>query len=208
MTRALERPHTTADTGRLPRWLFVAIVVGLAVGAATSPAQGLLGDSTRSLANSAGPWSLAAFLVARVSRRAIVAAVLAAVTLATSEIGYVVASQVRGIPSATSTVVFWLVAAALAGPALGVAAAWTRSSNSVLFGGGYGVTAGVLIGEAVYGLTEIRDTTEPAYWYVEALWGAGVLVFIAARRRGREMVAAAVAAALAAAVVYLVATSV
>ena len=130
------------------------------------------------------------------------AALLASITLATRQ------SQVRDrcrnrayIPSATSTVVFWITAALLAGPPLGIAAAWTRSSSQWRIGAGYGVVAGVLIGEAVYGLTQIRDTTEPVYWVLAASCGVAVIVFVAARHPHLSSVASTLAVASAAAVV-------
>lgn len=78
------RPASSADRVTLPWWGggVVAIVVGLFVGALTAYAQGWLSDGLGSLANSAGPWSLAAFLVAMLTRRPAVAAVWACVVLA------------------------------------------------------------------------------------------------------------------------------
>ena len=205
---AVEAPSASPDGESVFRVVGLAVVVGLVVGMATSPAQGWLTDATRSLSNSAGPWSLAAFVVARASRRPALAALLASITLATCELGYVIASELRDIPSATSTVVFWITAALLAGPPLGIAAAWTRSSSQWRIGAGYGVVAGVLIGEAVYGLTQIRDTTEPVYWVLEALCGVAVIVFVAVRHPHLSSVASTLAVASAAAVVvYLAAIS-
>jgi hypothetical protein len=74
----------------------LAVAIGLAVGALTAYGQGWLGDATTSLANSAGPWSVAAFLVARYSRRVVPAVAAAMLTLAFCEFGYVLATHVRG----------------------------------------------------------------------------------------------------------------
>lgn len=188
--------------------LAVAVAVGLAVGVVTAYGQGWLGDSTSSLANSAGSWSLAAFLVARFARRVPVAVVAATVTLACSEVGYAIATNVRGGSNATSTVVFWLVAAMLAGPPLGVAGAWS-TRRGIRQHVGVGVIAGVLIGEGIYGWTTIADTTDWRYWAVETLLGVVVLVAITARReaRPRDRLAGLATGGLTAAVVFLVARS-
>ena len=54
----------------------------------------------------------------------IVVVVAAMLTLACCEVGYVIATEIRGGSNSTATVVFWLTAALLAGPPLGVAGAW------------------------------------------------------------------------------------
>ena len=110
--------------------LALAVAAGLAVGVATAYFQGWLGDGLNSLANSAGPWSLVAFLVARFDRRVWRAVLAASLTLACCEIGYAIVTELKGGSNATSTVVFWLTAAVLAGPPLGVAAAWSAGRAS------------------------------------------------------------------------------
>jgi hypothetical protein len=162
--------------------LMVAVAVGLAVGALTAYAQGWLGDSTSSLANSAGPWSLAAFLVARFNRRLAPAVIGAMLTLGFCEVGYALATNVRGGTNSTSTVVFWMTAALLAGPPLGVAGSWSVSEG-VRRGLGVSVIGGVLLGEGVYGWTTLAETTEWRYWMVETVIGAAIVVVATARSR-------------------------
>lgn len=171
--------------------LLAAVVSGLGVGALTAYGQGWLGDSTSSLANSAGPWSLAAFVVARYGRRVVPAVAAATVTLACSEVGYALATEVRGGSNATSTVVFWLTAAVLAGPPLGIAAAWSRRRGALRCVG-FGVIAGVLVGEGIYGWTTVADTTDWRYWAVELIVGVGIAGVIAVR--SRQLVGVAVVA--------------
>ena len=65
----------------------VGTLTGLVVGLLTSPLQGWLPDSVQSLANSAGPWSLVAFLVARRASNLLVAVLTASLTLGMCEIG-------------------------------------------------------------------------------------------------------------------------
>lgn len=185
--------------------LLLAIVVGGAIGALTAYGQEWLGDSTGSLANSAGPWSLTAFGVARWNRRVLPAVAAAAVTLACCELGYAIATEIRGGSNSQATVVFWLTAAVLAGPPLGIAAAWSRGTG-LLRSVGFAVVGGVLLGEGLYGWTTVADTTDWRYWAVETVLGAAIIVAIAAfairKRRHADALAAAVMAAATAAVVF------
>jgi hypothetical protein len=160
--------------------LAVALAVGLGVGALTAYGQAWLSDSTTSLVNSAGPWSVAAFLVARYNRRVPAAVVAAMVTLAFCELGYALATELRGGTNATSTVMFWLTAAVLAGPPLGIAGAWSTETG-LRHGVGLSVLGGVLLGEGLYGWTTIADTTDWRYWAIELVVGALVIAFAAAR---------------------------
>jgi hypothetical protein len=189
--------------------VLIAVAVGLAVGVLTAVAQRWIGDSLRSLANSAGPWSLAAFVVARRLRSIAAGAMVAAVTLAMCEIGYVIANNVRGVPNSKSTVLFWLVAAVLAGPPLGVAAVWSRALEPVKRGAGLGVPSGVLIGEGLYGLARLTGSTSGAYWSVEV--GLGVIALAVVNERARSWrtgVTSTATAALTALVVYAMAITV
>jgi Family of unknown function (DUF6518) len=189
--------------------VLVGVIAGLIVGALTSPLQGWLADSVSSLANSAGTWSLAAFLVARRSPTVVVGALVAAIALAMCEVGYALTTEIRGGSNATTTVAFWLVAAALAGPALGVAATWSRQQHPLRRGAGFGVISGVLLGEAVYGLVKIRDTTDWRYWTAEIVVAAGIVVAVAWRNRSVPVIASCIGMTAAAAlVVYLAAVSV
>ncbi|MEP7113799.1 MAG: DUF6518 family protein [Ilumatobacteraceae bacterium] len=183
----------------------VGMAAGLLAGALTSPLQGWLADSASSLANSAGTWSLVAFLVSRRSPKAVIGALVAALTLATCELGYVLATEVRGGSSATSTVAFWIAAAILAGPPLGVAALWSRASHPLRRGAGFGVISGVLVGEGIYGLTKISDTTDWRYWSAEIAVAAGIVGRVALRNRSVRVIGSCIAMAGAAAVVVYVA---
>lgn len=181
------------------------VVVGLLMGALTAYAQGWLGDSTASLANSAGPWSLAAFVVARFARRLPAAVATAVLTLVCCELGYVIATEIKGGSNATSTVMFWLTAAVLAGPPLGVAAAWS-SREGLWRAVGFAVVGGVLVGEGTYGWTSIADTTDWRYWAVELALGVVVIALAAVRAtRPLDAMAAITVGAAAAAVVLLTA---
>jgi hypothetical protein len=162
--------------------LSAAVAVGAGVGVLTAYGQGWLNDTTTSLANSAGPWSLVAFLVARYNRRVAPAVVAAMLTLACCELGYVLATDLRGGTNAKSTVVLWLTASVLAGPPLGVAGAWSTETG-LRHGIGYSVVGGVLLGEGLYGWSTIADTTDWRYWMIEVLIGALVMCIVSARSR-------------------------
>lgn len=182
--------------------LLIAAGVGVALGALTAYAQGWLGDGTSSLANSAGPWSVAAFVVARTSRGVVSAVVAAMVTLASCEVGYAIATEIRGGSNATSTVVFWLIAAVFAGPPLGVAA-WWSTRRGMRRAAGFGVLGGVLIGEGWYGWTTVADTTDWRYWAVELFLGLAIVAAAAVTSaRVVPTVACVVTAAATALVVF------
>ena len=77
----------------------------------------------------------------------------------------------------------------LAGPPLGVAAAW--SSRLVeLRSIAIAVIAGVLLGEGVYGWTTASETTDWRYWATEMVVGVGVVTAVVSGRRFAHVVAA------------------
>jgi hypothetical protein len=86
-------------------------------------------------------------------------------------------------PTPTSTMAFWLTAAVLAGPPLGVAGAWS-STTGLRRGVGISVLGGVLLGEGMYGWSTVADTTDWRYWVFELVIGALVVSFAAARSQG------------------------
>lgn len=178
----------------------VAVGVGLVAGVVTAYGQGWLSDATSSLANSAGPWSLVAFLVARYNQRLVRAIVAAMLALASCELGYVLATDFRGGSNASSTIAFWMVAAVLAGPPLGVAGSWA-TKGGVRRSLGFAVIGGVLIGEGVYGWTTVADTTDWRYWAVETAIGVAIVAVLAMRSRWPRHTFVTVAAAAATALV-------
>ncbi len=199
-----ERAPEPSEERRVAVGLALAVAAGLAVGVATAYFQGWLGDGLNSLANSAGPWSLVAFLVARFERRVWRAVLAASLTLACCEIGYAIATELKGGSNATSTVVFWLTAAVLAGPPLGVAAAWSAGTG-VRRPVGFAVIAGVLIGEGIYGWTTVADTTDWRYWAVETALGAAIAAWAVVTGRTATGRALALTAAVATAAVVFAA---
>ena len=183
----------------------VTIVGGLVVGAATSIGQGFLPEGLGPLANSAGAWSLAAFLLALVNRDPFRGAALGAIALVAMVIGYVVLTEVRGYTAGLRLFVFWGLAAVVVGPAIGIGAAWVRGTDPWRIAMGAAVIAGILVGEGAFGLTVNAATTPASYWTVQVLLGVGIV--LAAWARLRDVVPAAVCLALTsgtAAALYLV----
>jgi hypothetical protein len=181
------------------------VIVGLlalALGVLTAYAQGWLPLETASLANSSGSWALVAFLLALLAPGAFSAAACGVVALAALLAGYVVGAGIRGYASGTGLIVFWGLAAVLVGPFLGLGARWVRSGRRTLAALGVGGMSGVLVGEGIYGLAYVADTTYPPYWWGEIAVGLALLCAIAALRLRRPrpiVLAAASSAAVAAA---------
>ena len=167
-------------------------MAGLVLGALTAFGQGQLPDSFRSVANSAGSWSLVAFLLALLGRTQLRAAIIGALSLWALLAGYVGYNLAVDVPSASSTVLFWVAAGLVAGPILGTAAFFVRTGTELRSVIGTAVISGVLIGEGVYGLTVIADTTSPVYWQVQIMVGVVLAGVVGRQRRwsGRDAVLA------------------
>ena len=196
------RPADPAGTPAAEiRRLLVVATLGLVGGLVTALAQQWLPHSLASLANSAGPWGLLAFALALLPRTAIAAAVAGGLALLTLVSGYYGFNELRGHPASSRAVLFWGLAATTAGPVLGLASHWVRARGPRPWPAvGAGVVSGMLVGEGIYGLLYISDTTSPPYWWCEILGGLGVLlmaVVLRLRSPRETLVAALVAAATA-----------
>jgi len=200
-------PILSARGGANPAWLFLSAVgAGLAIGIATSIGQGLLPDGLAPLANSSGAWCLCAFALALLERNPRRAALVWFASLVAMLAGYALASELRGYAVGTSMFVRWGVAAAIAGPALGVGAAWLRGPDPLRAAAGIAPIAGILLGEGLYGLTVVAATTPAGYWVGEVTVGVVLVVLAAVRIRNGPgiglMVALSVIASLTFYVVY------
>ena len=153
------------------------------MGVLSAYAQGSLPDELGSLANSSGPWALAAFCLALLAPSRPIAALTGGVVLVGLLAGYVVGADVRGFSSSSSLLTFWGLAAVTVGPVLGLAAYEVRTRHPTLGALGGGAMAGALIGEGIYGLVVIADTTSPPYWIGEIAVGVAVLCAVAVRLR-------------------------
>jgi len=187
----------------------VAITVGiaLAAGAVTPFAQQYLPDWLSSLANSSGSWTMIGLLAVYVSRaRGVLAAVLGIVALVLLNEAYSAVSTARGVYYAGGLASEWTFVAIVAGPIVGLAASWLRWSRAkpLLVAMAVAAPAAVLIGEGVYGLTAIADTTSPVYWWLQIAAGVAFVTIVCVRMlRRREYISLAVALTLTGAALFL-----
>ena len=171
----------------------VVVVVALTLGVLTAYAQGWLPDQLGSLANSAGTWALVAFILSLLlATSAQEGAVFGCLSLLGLLAGYVLGAQMRDVSSSTTTVAFWIAAAVLGGPVLGLSAYWIRFRRDLLAATGVGLMSGILVGEGIYGLTQIADTTYVPYWWGEIAAGLLLLVVGAGRLVGIRAIALSV----------------
>jgi hypothetical protein len=179
-------------------------IVALALGVLTAYAQGWLPQQMGSLANSTGSWALVAFALSLMATSGWLAAVFGSASLLALLAGYLLGAEMQGYPSSTTTVLFWGAAALLAGPLLGLSAFWIKTRRDVLAATGVGAVSGVLMGEGIYGLTQVADTTYPPYWWVEIVVGLILLLAVAWRRLlGVRAVVVSVGVAVLAAVAFV-----
>src|SRR6478735_3615043 len=140
-----------------PSWsrsISIAVGGGLVVGCLTSIGQSVLPDDIRSLANASSPWSAAAFALAAVAGRrdTLRSSILAVGALLAMLAGYTLTTVLRGFPVGASMTLFWVAAAGIVGPVLGVGAAWSLGTDPWKAAAGVAVLASILVGESVYGL--------------------------------------------------------
>ncbi|WP_165307345.1 DUF6518 family protein, partial [Agromyces binzhouensis] len=166
--RAPRHPWSSAA-----RRILLVAAVAFVLGGLTPWGQLLLPAETSSLANSAGGWTIpTALLVVLLARGYREAAVAGAAAFIALTLGYAVASGWRGIAFDPTT---WAIIGVLAGPVVGCAAHALRRRGMQL-ALGTSVLAGILVGEGVYGLTVVAETTSPVWWWIEIAVGAAVLV--------------------------------
>jgi hypothetical protein len=176
-------PFSERGNASSHRVLLVAVGAGLTIGIATSVGQGSLPEGLAPLSNSSGSWCLCAFALALFERDPRQAALLGFASLVAMLGGYALATEFRGYPVGTSMLVRWGVAAVIAGPALGVGAAWLRGPKPLRAAAGVAPIAGILLGEGLYGLTVVAATTPVGYWIGEVAVGISLVVLAAIRLR-------------------------
>jgi len=159
------------------RALLIA-VVSFVLGGLTSVGQQFLPDEVNSLANSAGSWVIICFAVIYFSKtRGWIAAPLGIVAFIALNEGYGLVTRLKGFDYGIGFDNIWTLIAIVAGPVVGLAAAWLRSSSTVLRALGSAVPSAVLMGEGVFGLLYVSDTTSPVYWTADLI--VGVLLVLA-----------------------------
>jgi hypothetical protein len=181
-------------------WWLIGAASGLMLGGATSFAQQHLPDGLRPFANSNSGWTLLAFVVTVLctrrpsARRWWIAAVLGLVVFHALLQGYALVSTLRGFPDSYGPGDLYSTVATLAGPVLGLAGlAWHAASGAVR-AVGVAVVAAVMVGDGVWGLLRVVDTTGWLYWVLSILIGVGLVAWVVVRRldRPRDRVLAVV----------------
>jgi hypothetical protein len=180
--RALRAALTTSRVAW--RGALFAMAVGFVLGALTDVGQSRLPWVAGSLANSGGSWVLVAFLVALRGSSVRQSISQGSACLLALDAGYYLTAAHRGIPVSSASVVFWVFAAVVVGPIVGLAAGWIRHAGPIRSGLGAGVLAGFLAGESIYALHYLGQSTSPVYWTIQ-LVVAGVLGLWLAWRRSQ-----------------------
>jgi Family of unknown function (DUF6518) len=181
------RPRTAAVAwiGREVGGGLAALTVGAVLGGLTDAGQTWLPWAASSLANSGGSWVLAAFLIALPAARVRQATAWGGLSMVGLVVGYYLTAAQRGVPVAPSAVEFWVVAALVIGPVVGLTAGWVRRGSPLRVAAAAGVVGGLLVGEALYGLRYIDPWTSTKYWVLQALVGLGLMVGLLAGRARR-----------------------
>lgn len=165
------------------RAALIVLVAAAVTGGLTSVGQQYLPDELRSLANASGTWFaviVGALVVAR--PRPVLAIILGVLGLIVMNEAYGVVSRGRGFYYGGGLSSIWNQIALLVGPVAGIAATWLRSPRPVLVALGASAPSAVLVGEGLYGLTVVIDTTSPVFWTIELAAGIGLIVVTAVTR--------------------------
>ena len=160
----------------------LVVVAALGLGALTDLGQSWLPQSTASLANSGGSWAAVAFVLALLATGTGRAMLWGLLGLAGLVGGYYATAILRDVAESPGSIRFWMLAAVIAGPLLGLAASWVRRGSPVAAALGAGAAAGLLGGESVYGLTAIAGSTSSLYWTIQLAVAVVLLIALDAWR--------------------------
>jgi hypothetical protein len=174
-----------AETRRSALWAtLVAIVGAVLIGALTGFGQQYLPPWVNSLSNSVGGWTMFSFLIVWLGRaRPVLAAVLGVVVFQLLNESYSVVTEWRGFDDGDPFTSIWTVVGLAAGPLLGVTAALVRHAPPLWRALAVTPLGAVLLGEGIWALNTIADTTSPVYWSLEIV--LSVVVLLAAIIPGR-----------------------
>ncbi|WP_033291016.1 DUF6518 family protein [Amycolatopsis jejuensis] len=158
------------------------------LGGLTSYAQGLpLPFAVQPFANSASGWTLLTALLLFWSRvQPKLAAFLGAASFVLLVLGYTAAAAIRGY---TYSPVLFGVIGLVVGPFVGVAAVFLRETG-MRAALGTAVLSGIGVGEGVYGLIYVADTTGYVYWVASIVAGIALLALMLVRGARTAAVAA------------------
>lgn len=158
-TAALASQVTTTRSSALR--LLCVLATSFALGFGTFHAQGWLPEALSPFANSASGWTLlTACLVAIVRPGWRRGAALGAASFVLLVLGYAAAAD--GADLFYSPVRFAIIGLVV-GPFVGAAAASLRAGGRTA-AAATALLSGVGLGEAIYGITEVSDTTGLTYW--------------------------------------------
>jgi hypothetical protein len=161
------------------RAILIVVLATIVIGGLTSPAQQYLPDALRSLANAVGPWFVVVLVAVWAGRsRAGLSLALAIVGFVLLNVSYGIVSEWRGYAYSAGPTNIWTILAVPTGVVVGLAACWLRSSRPALAAIGAAAPAAILLGEGVYGLTAVLDTTGPVVWILEIVAGVAFVTWI------------------------------
>jgi hypothetical protein len=150
------------------RAVLTAVAGAVLLGGLTSFGQQYLPPWVNSLSNSAGGWTMFCFLIVWLSRaRPLLAAVLGVVVFQLLVESYSVVTEWRGFDDGDPFTSIWTVVGLAAGPVLGAAAGLVRHAAPVWRALAVAPLSAVLLGEGIWALNTITDTTSPVYWSLE-----------------------------------------
>jgi hypothetical protein len=173
----------------------IVALVAITAGALTPFGQQCLPEWLSSLANSSGSWTMIGLLAVYLSRaRGVLAALLGIAALILLNETYAAVSTARGYPYAGGLASEWTFVAGVAGPIVGLAASWLRSQRPVLVALAVAAPSAVLVGEGVYGLVLLADSTSPVYWWLQIMGGVVFVTVVAVRELRRPGIIALAAA--------------
>jgi hypothetical protein len=170
--------------GGAARAVLAAGIGAVLLGGLTSFGQQYLPAWLNSLSNSAGGWTMLCFLVVWWGRaRPLLAAALGVVIFQLLVESYSVVTEWRGYDDGDPFTSVWTVVGLVAGPLLGAAAALARYAPPVWRALAVTPLSAVLLGEGVWALNTIADTTSPVYWSLEIALSVLFLVAVIIRCR-------------------------
>lgn len=131
------------------------------------------------------------------ARTLIESLLLAVTTLTCLVLGFYLMQNHRGWAVSNHQVALWIGASFVAGPLIGLAARWTRRGARLLTALAAGIVGGIIVGEAVHGLIQLRFSTPTSYWRAQltvgVLFTLGLTVWRTRWRLDRLVPALAVA---------------
>jgi hypothetical protein len=158
----------------------LTVVAAFVLGGLTSLGQQFLPEHLHSLSNSAGSWTAICFALLVLSRiRGWRAAGLGILVFIALNEGYGLVTRLKGFSYSILFENPWTIIAIVIGPIIGLAASWVQSKRPALVALGAAAPATVLVGEGIYGLLYVSDTTSPIYWTASIIVGAVFVIVMA-----------------------------